>query len=89
MKKEGIWLMLCGAEKWSQKQGWGQDGALPGVAGLAPISPQVGIGESGTRGQEWVSTLDLKPIPAFSMLLRGWAGIGEEIGSPFFDRAWG
>ena len=74
---EGIWLVLCGAEKWSQKQGWGQDGALPGVAGLARISPQVGnwrIWESGAGvGQHF------RP-QAHPCLLRSPPGMGRNWG---------
>lgn len=61
------------------RTGWGP----PWVAGLARISPQVGIRDSGTQGQGGLGTSGLKPIPAFSRPLQGWARIGREIESHF------
>lgn len=76
--------MLCGAERGSQRQGWEQDGApSPGVAGLAPIPLQVGIGKSGTPGQG-----GLQASPCLLQAFPRWARTGEETGSPFLDGSW-
>lgn len=75
VKTGGICLVLCGAEKWAQRQGWDRMGPSQGWLAWHSLPYRWDVENQG-QGQAQANMSDLKPIPDFSRPLQGWREFG-------------